>query len=154
MTGTVGITNAALFLTQTAMANTNDEFVIIENDGADPVWGKFAGLDEGAMIALNNSQVFKITYAGGDGNDVVLIQQRVPGAPHIGAITLINNGQIQITGAGMPGWVYTVEATEDLGNPNGWQIIGQATADANGAMTFIDPDAPNHPMRFYRFKAP
>ena len=154
VTGTVGITNAALFLTQTAMANTNDEFVIIENDGADPVWGKFAGLDEGAMIALNNSQVFKITYAGGDGNDVVLIQQRVPGAPHIGAITLINNGQIQITGAGMPGWVYTVEATEDLGNPNGWQIIGQATADANGAMTFIDPDAPNHPMRFYRFKAP
>jgi len=33
--------------------------------------------------------------------------------------------------------------------------IGSATADAvTGAMSFDDPDAPDHSMRFYRFVAP
>jgi len=152
--GTVGITNAILLLTQSAMANTNDQFMIIENDGAEPVQGKFLGLDEGATISLNNSQVFKITYTGGDGNDVVLIQQRVPAPPTLDSISQANGNQVQLTGTGIPYWSYTVEANENLANPNGWQPIGQAQASFNGIIAFVDPDAPQHTMRFYRFKAP
>lgn len=52
-------------------------FVIIANDGADPVLGTFAGRPEGAtFFAFNNW--LTITYAGGDGNDVVLTTVAAP----------------------------------------------------------------------------
>jgi VCBS repeat-containing protein len=52
-------------------------FVLINNRGAKKVDGTFQGLDEGDPIAVGGQQ-FKITYKGGDGNDVVLT--RVPQA--------------------------------------------------------------------------
>lgn len=48
-----------------------DTFTIISNDESDPVSGNFDGLPEGAVIPLGG-KLFQITYAGGDGNDVVL----------------------------------------------------------------------------------
>ncbi len=52
-------------------------FTIINNDGADSVTGTFSGLAEGATLTLGTIE-FAITYAGGDGNDVVLTCTRVP----------------------------------------------------------------------------
>ena len=49
-----------------------DLFVIINNDGADAVSGTFAGLPEGASFTTASGDTFRITYAGGDGNDIVL----------------------------------------------------------------------------------
>lgn len=46
-------------------------FVIIQNDSSDPVIGTFAGLAEGALFKFSGRQ-WKITYQGGDGNDVML----------------------------------------------------------------------------------
>ncbi|HJT34020.1 MAG TPA: DUF4214 domain-containing protein [Pirellulales bacterium] len=46
-------------------------FEIINNTSANPISGTFAGLPEGAHVALGNAQ-FTISYTGGDGNDVVL----------------------------------------------------------------------------------
>lgn len=154
VTGSVTLSNATLHLTQSAMAKTNDQFVIIENDGVDAVQGTFAGLTNNAVFVLGQSQTFKITYNGGDGNDVVLTQLTIPPAPSMGGITNVGNGQIQITGSGVPGWVYAVEATETIGDANSWQPVGSATADQNGKLVFVDPDANKHAMRFYRFKAP
>lgn len=48
-----------------------DSFTIINNDGADAVTGTFQGLAEGATITVDNV-VYKISYVGGTGNDVVL----------------------------------------------------------------------------------
>ena len=50
---------------------TGDSFVLIDNDGTDPVSGTFAGLPEGAVFAVGDTS-FRITYSGGTGNDVVL----------------------------------------------------------------------------------
>jgi hypothetical protein len=97
--------------------------------------------------------VFKINYNGGDGNDVVLTQLVSPPPPTINGVEKLGDGKIQITGNGVPNWNYTVEATEDIGNPNGWQNIGIVVGDVNGVLKFIDPDAPQHQMRFYRFRA-
>jgi hypothetical protein len=47
------------------------QFVIIDNDGVDPVFGTFAGLPEGALVTISG-QPFTISYVGGTGNDVVL----------------------------------------------------------------------------------
>ena len=52
-----------------------DNFVIIDNDGADPVTGTFLGLPEGANIRnfLGTGLTAVISYAGGSGgNDVVI----------------------------------------------------------------------------------
>lgn len=54
-------------------------FVIITNTSAIPVTGSFEGLTEGATFSVSNT-TFRITYVGGDGNDVVL---RVVGASGI-----------------------------------------------------------------------
>ncbi|MCE9625595.1 MAG: transporter, partial [Deltaproteobacteria bacterium] len=51
-----------------------DSYKIIDNDSNDPVAGTFEGLPEGETFRLvgNDDIGFKITYKGGDGNDVVL----------------------------------------------------------------------------------
>jgi CSLREA domain-containing protein len=46
-------------------------FTIVDNDGSDAVNGTFAGLAEGATFAAGG-QLFRITYTGGTGNDIVL----------------------------------------------------------------------------------
>lgn len=46
--------------------------VIIENDGTDPIVGTFAGLPEGNVTTVGNITM-RISYAGGDGNDVAIL---------------------------------------------------------------------------------
>ena len=72
VTGTVALGGATLSLSGTHVPNPAalQSFVIINNDLADAVTGVFAGLAEGAQIALGGGFVY-ITYQGGDGNDVL-----------------------------------------------------------------------------------
>lgn len=52
-------------------APTSGSWVIIDNDGTDAVAGHFDGLSEGAQFT-KGGVTFKISYAGGTGNDVTL----------------------------------------------------------------------------------
>jgi len=53
-------------------ANIGDSFLILNNEGQDPISGTFAGLPQGATI-VDGGQVLQINYEGGaDNNDVVL----------------------------------------------------------------------------------
>jgi len=61
-----------------------DQFTIIDNQGSNPVGGTFAGLAEGATFAFGDGGVLRISYVGGDGNDVVLTVVTVPAAPATG----------------------------------------------------------------------
>jgi RHS repeat-associated protein len=60
---------------------TGSQFVLVANDGADPVSGAFAGLAEGATVVVGAVH-FTISYRGGDGNDVVLTCAYVSGSIH------------------------------------------------------------------------
>ncbi len=73
VTGTVDITDATLTLVDNIAApiSSGAQFTIIENDGADAILGNFNGLAEGAIIPFNG-QTLRLSYVGGDGNDVVL----------------------------------------------------------------------------------
>lgn len=51
-----------------ALGNT---FTIINNDGSDAITGTFSGFAEGATIT-SGGYSYRISYVGGDGNDVVL----------------------------------------------------------------------------------
>jgi hypothetical protein len=69
--GPVDLGSATLQLTNFDIRPTGTEFVIIENDGNDPIIGTFASLPEGAFVQAGSSNIpMRITYAGGDGNDV------------------------------------------------------------------------------------
>ena len=57
--------------------SVGDKFTIIANDGSDAVSGKFAGLDQGDAFVFD-SRAMKISYKGGDGNDVTLTATRRP----------------------------------------------------------------------------
>ncbi len=83
VTGTVDVTSGTL---NVSLYNgfkpvLGQKYTIIDNDGtADAVTGTFTGLAEGATVT-SGKYSFKISYKGGDGNDVVL---SVIGTPDTG----------------------------------------------------------------------
>jgi fibronectin-binding autotransporter adhesin len=90
-TGTVTLTNPTL---QVALPGVlpapGQSFVIIDNDGTDPISGTFNGLPEGATFTAGGVP-FRITYIGGTGNDTVITALTVTDhvvIPTLGAVTL------------------------------------------------------------------
>jgi hypothetical protein len=73
VTGTVALNGATLDLSQLGTFNPaiNTTFEIIDNGSGTAVTGTFAGLAEGTIFSAGNDR-FRISYVGGDGNDVVL----------------------------------------------------------------------------------
>ena len=78
--GTVSLANATLTVIPnfTTPVSIGQQFVIINNDGVDPVSGTFSGLANGAQFTAGG-YTFRINYNGGTGNDVVLTLLGVPG---------------------------------------------------------------------------
>ena len=82
VTGIVDVTGANLSLAAFGgfTPTAGQQYVIINNDLADPVGGTFAGLSQGATIApfLIPGMQATISYVGGDGNDIVLTAMLPP----------------------------------------------------------------------------
>jgi autotransporter-associated beta strand protein len=75
--GNVALLNPTLALTLGYVPALGDRFVIITNAGSSFVSGTFNGLPEGTFFT-NSGMSFNISYAGGDGNDVVLTRTNLP----------------------------------------------------------------------------
>ncbi|MCH9792582.1 MAG: cadherin domain-containing protein, partial [Planctomycetes bacterium] len=120
VTGTVDVTGATLNLISTFTASAANEFILIDNDGADAVTGTFAGHAEGALLSFNGNQVF-ISYLGGDGNDVVLTVNSPPAASNQifavdeNAINTTPVGTIAATDPDLPPDSLTFSVTGDSG---------------------------------------
>lgn len=69
--GTVNLGNARLAVSLSFAPTVGMTFLVLANDGTDPIVGTFAGLPEGNTTNFGLAQ-FQISYAGGDGNDVAL----------------------------------------------------------------------------------
>jgi autotransporter-associated beta strand protein len=69
--GAVNLGGAALNVTPNFSPASATRFTIVANDSADAVINTFSGLPEGAILNAGGTG-FRISYAGGDGNDVVL----------------------------------------------------------------------------------
>jgi len=78
--GTVKLTGITLSATLNYASATNDQFVIINNDGTDPVVDTFTGLPQNAHFYIGGQQ-FTVSYTGGSGNDVVLTRIPTPPRP-------------------------------------------------------------------------
>lgn len=101
VTGTVSLGSATeLIVThwQNFRPEANNTFTIINNDGSDAVTGTFQGLAEGATITVD-SVVYKISYVGGDGNDVVLTAQTVPSTPDTGLVGFASSNPVVVLAA-------------------------------------------------------
>jgi hypothetical protein len=66
-------------------------FLVLDNDGSDPIAGTFAGLPEGKTFAVGGKYL-KISYVGGTGNDVVLTAVVPP--PLVSSLS-VNGGGVQ-----------------------------------------------------------
>jgi len=77
VSGTVAVSGIlALHVGGGYVPQSNDTFVLIRNDGTDPVTGTFQGLPEDAIVTTDFAgmgETARITYRGGDGNDVVVV---------------------------------------------------------------------------------
>ena len=56
-------------------------------------------------------------------------------------------GLVQLTGTGLVGHIYEIQATNDLIL---WTTIDAQMVGVTGSIAFIDFDAPNYSSRFYR----
>ncbi len=151
VTGSVSLDNAFLSLTLGYRPAAGDRFVILNNDGNDPVQGTFSGLPEGATLT-NNGVVLSISYQGGDGNDIVLYAGTPPA--RLTGVTASPNGVAQIQGLGLSNLTYAIQAATNLNPVIQWSAIGAALANTNGLFSFTDTNAPQFPMRFYRAISP
>jgi len=68
MNGTLDLGGATLQIDAVPAYNYGAVYKLVDNSSTKPVLGTFANLPEGSMIANR----FKVSYAGGDGNDVTL----------------------------------------------------------------------------------
>ena len=78
--GIVNLTGSKLNLSGSFIQPQCSPVIIIKNDGADAVIGTFNGLPEGFVFVnyLGSGKNVSISYVGGDGNDVVLIERVIP----------------------------------------------------------------------------
>jgi hypothetical protein len=81
VTGTVNLNNALLapIPWNNFRPAIGDSFTILRNDGTDTINGAFLNAPEGAVFGGALNTAFRITYRGGDGNDIVIT--RVNRAP-------------------------------------------------------------------------
>ncbi len=129
-------------------------FTIIDNDGADAVIQPFRNLAEGAVTNVGGVDL-RISYLGGDGNDVTLTVPGGSAPPSTIQFSGVNsNGLFTLTGAGISNAPYVLEATATLNPPIPWLPIATNNSDANGVYQFIDLVSTNFPIRFYRVLSP
>jgi len=143
--GTVRLANATLRVSGGYVPVAGDTFVLIANDGTDPVAGTFASLPEGAT-ALFNGVLLRISYAGGDGNDVVLSVVTHAVAPSAGPNGGITPNLSQLVAHGGT-TTFTVTPnvgfTALVGGTCGGTLVGTTfttgviTADCTVAATFV-----------------
>ncbi len=74
VTGTVTLANARLVPIPfgTFRPAIGDSFTILRNDGTDPINGTFLNAPENSIFGGALNTAFRITYQGGDGNDIVI----------------------------------------------------------------------------------
>lgn len=91
--GTVNVTGGVLSasLYNNYAAKAGEKYVLVSNDGTDPIVGTFANLAQGATMPIGNGGLLRISYTGGDGNDIEVTVVTAPTVPNTGFELLSSN---------------------------------------------------------------
>jgi hypothetical protein len=86
--GLSGVSGMLSVVDDFASLTLGQEFVIVENDGADAIVGAFSNAPNGGVYTSNLGTAFQVSYSAGDGNDVSLtvIPEPATGALILGSI--------------------------------------------------------------------
>jgi hypothetical protein len=75
--------------------------------------------------------------------------------PTLTSVNMQPDNSAQINGSGAPSGYYLIQASSNLGDQSSWTTISTNMADSvTGVIQVNDPDAVNHPFRFYRIATP
>ncbi|WP_171471971.1 autotransporter-associated beta strand repeat-containing protein [Frigoriglobus tundricola] len=134
VTGTVTLAGATLSPSLGYTPAIGGTFEIISNDGADPVSGGFNGLAEGATLTLG-SVTLRISYVGGDGNDVTLTRVATTATTTTVTASVANPapGQPVTYTAVVAASSGTATGSVDFYNATTGAFLGTAGLDGNGA---------------------
>ena len=111
-----------------------------------------------SKFAVDTSS-FSNDWSGGSfalavvGNDLILNYLAAPQPPKFSGIIAAGGGT-QLSGTGAPGQAYVLQGTTNLAPAILWTPLTTNTADTNGFLQFTEPQATNHPRRFYRLSVP
>jgi autotransporter-associated beta strand protein len=143
--GDVVLNGATLNVTVGYPSTPGDTFTIIDNDGSDPVVGRFNALPEGTLLT-SGDVALRISYTGGTGNDVTLTVVSLMSS--LGSLAYGPGNQFRVMLTGQPGVLYVIEANTNLSTAD-WIACFTNTAP----FTFIETDTAGFPQRFYRARA-
>lgn len=150
--GTVTLNGATLSAEPISPPAIGAAFLVLENDGAEPINGHFLGYPPGSYL-YGSGYIFQISYTGGTGNDVTLT--RVAAAPPSTVqAPRFSDGAPVLQGLGMANAPYVLEAAAHLHAPIPWQPLVTNYSDSAGLYQFIDSAGTNFPLRFYRVVSP
>ena len=163
--GTVVLGGATLEVSCEFIPALNQKFTLIDKVSRGAITGTFLGLPEGATFTAGG-RLFRITYQGGDGNDVVLTRMLsvVEFPPLIGPPILGYNASgdphIQLSLTSLADQMYTIESSPNLGPPDNigppdtshWTVLATVTANEVGQVIYTDRTVSSSPRKFYRFK--
>ncbi len=150
-TGTITLSGGFADFAAFGAGTLSNRYAVVKS--AVPVSGTFLGDPEGDFITPAAGRLMQITYLTAGGKEVTLIDQSTTLPNTFGGITRGTNGSITLNGTGTIGVTYSVQANTNLNTTN-WIVIGSSLANFNGALTFVDTNATNFAMRFYRFAQP
>ena len=142
--GSVVTLAGALQVVSTNMLPVGASFGIITNTGSVAVSGTFAGRPQGSAFVAANTNWFRISYAGGSGNDVLLTRVATPAAP--GLSVALSDSLPRLTLKGATNTTYQVFASTNLVN---W-VSSLTTNPPVLPFVWTDSAATNYPARFYR----
>jgi uncharacterized repeat protein (TIGR01451 family) len=145
LNGTLNLSGAVLAPVTTAPISPSQSFVIMENAAFNIVTGTFAGAPEGSIVvSAPLPQTFRVSYAGGNGNDVTLTRVVVPQITTLGAppatVGVPYNAFIQ-TVDGTPPYSYSVVSGSlppgiALSDDGTFGILS-GTPSGNGTFNFV-----------------
>src|SRR5436190_19027966 len=115
-----------------------DRFIVLKNDGPDAVQGTFAGLPEGA--SLPGFPHLRITYAGGDGNDVELAYSNELPAAHDDDYIIAEDFELSVPAPGVLANDTDVEADDLTATLVMGPSHGTLDFNSNGSFSYT-PDA-------------
>lgn len=130
--------------------------VILDNDGVENIMGSFYGLPEAGIVQDSKKNMFRISYKGGDGNDITLTAVAAEDVqpPILKSITRLPNGHLRLDGTGTPYMAYNIQMTSELGTEAFWSYGGKIVASYNGALTFTYTNTATWDKILFRFALP
>jgi autotransporter-associated beta strand protein len=146
--GTVTLTGITLSGSLNLASAVNDQFIIINNDGTDPVIGTFNGLPQNASLYVGDEQ-FTISYTGGTGNDVVLTRIPTPPRPVLAIDKVLSESVRLLWPTSAVG--FALRSTTNLDTTNWMAVLpSPGIAGTNNVVT----NAINDGQKFYRLFNP